>query len=367
MGNISLRVEIQNVGIKFSSNFEPLVAFAESHFNSLSNGCGAIPSPAAVESRLEWIEAVAPLHSTRTISEKNRFDRALEFCQGEIVWTRIDDFSDLRLSLFPLKDRLRLVGQHFFFLDRKPLRDRLKKVWFNRRLASLRRKRFSTLIYYMIYYPCFWRLEQNGLLPLHAAAVDLGGAGVVLCGLPGSGKSTLSLALLAEPGSRLLSDNIIFYDSERVFSCPEPVLVDDRSVDLIGPARSVLRPVGRRHVFHRSWCHVAPDRCVDQVVPRVFFFVALGEKTAVRPLSAEEAYRRFIAANTLAKEVRRYLIYRSVLELGTTGNGTSNGGNHLKLRELLSHSPTYELTIGWNRGVASAVSLVESLAHESRS
>jgi hypothetical protein len=192
--------------------------------------------------------------------------------------------------------------------------------------------------------------------------VDLAGTGIVFCGLPGSGKSTLSLAFLSLPEARLLSDNIIFYGRERVFSCPEPVLVDDQSLKLIGSAGSSLHPLGPRHVFDRSWCHVDPDRLAEQTTPRLFFFVALGDKTALRPLSGEEACQRFASVNWIAQELRRYLVYRSVLGLSGTNNLCPSNGDQSALHALLSQGRSYELTVGWGAGFQKALDQVRQLS-----
>jgi hypothetical protein len=360
-GNVTVR--IQGVRVDFSSDLEPLNSFARSHFAESQTGAPPPGSEAAIKARLEWIEGAPPRREYGELEPgKMRLDRDIEMGRGEIAWSRIDDFSDLHLRFFPAENQLRLAGRHFFFLSRRPLSDRMKKAWYRSRLPTLRKKRFSTILYYMIYYPTFWWLERRGLFPLHAAAVDLAGTGMVFCGLPGCGKSTLSLALLSSPGARLLSDNIIFYGRDRVFSCPEPVLVDDPSVELIGDAGSALHPLGRRHVFGRSWCHVEPERLVDQTVPRLFFFVGLGEKTALRPLSGEEAIQRFASANWIAQELRRYLVYRSVLGLSQTSDHGMDNGDQPALHTLLSQGRSYELTVGWGAGFQEALDQVRQLA-----
>jgi hypothetical protein len=228
-----------------------------------------------------------------------------------------------------------------------------------RRLPTLREKRFSTILYYMVYYPAFWWLESHGLFPLHAAAVDVAGTGVVLCGLPGCGKSTLSLALLSVPEVRLLSDNIIFFDKERVFRCPEPVLVDERSLALIGEAGAFLRPLGRHHVYGRAWCHMPADRLRQQTVPRLLLFVSLGQQSCLRPLSFQEAWQRFTTVNCIALEMRRYLVYRSVL--GLLSPDHLHREDEAMVRTLQAEGRCYELTVGWGGGIHKALDLICTL------
>lgn len=355
-------VRIQGVRVRFSSGLEPLNAFIRTHFTGWEEGTDGRDGQPEIEAQVEWIEGTPPKPASVAVPPgKTRLDRDIEVGEGEIRWSRIDDFLHLRLLFLLEENCLRLHGQHFFSLSRSPLRNRIKKGWYGRRLPALREKRFSTLLYYMVYYPAFWRLERRGLFPLHAAAVDLGGVGVVLCGLPGCGKSTLSLALLAVPEARLLSDNIIFFERERVVRCPEPVLLDDGSLGLIGKASSLLQPLGRRHAFDRTWYHVVPDRLADHTIPRLFLFVGLGQQSSLRPLSPQEAYQRFAAANRIAQEMRRYLVYRSVLGLLSPDGLQVANGEEAVLRALFGQGQCYELTVGWGTGLQKALEQVCSL------
>lgn len=53
---------------------------------------------------------------------------------------------------------------------------------------------------------------SSGLL-LHAAAIDIGGRALVLCGPSGAGKTTLTLALVAR-GLRLLTEEVVLIDKD---------------------------------------------------------------------------------------------------------------------------------------------------------
>jgi hypothetical protein len=264
------------------------------------------------------------------------------------------------------ENRLRVRGQHFFSLSRISYRNHVKKVLYWRRLRALREKRFSTILYYMVYYPAFWWLERQGIYPLHAAAVDLAGTGVILCGLPGCGKSTLSLALLSLPGTRLLSDNIIFYDKERVFRCPEPLLVDHRSLQLIGVAIPQLHFLNRRHIYGRTWCHLPAERLAEHARPRLMLFVGIGKHTSLRRLSCRESDQRFSSVNWVAKELRRYLVYRSVLSLLNPKKPRRQQENEPVARALNAQVQCYELIVGLD-GVQNALDLIQTLAAQVRS
>lgn len=366
-----LVVPIQGVRVGFSSRLEGLITFARTHFGAQDGGAedpistqvpGRCSGQAEIEACLEWVEGTAPKLQYETIApHKVRPDRDIEIGGGEITWSRIDDFVDLHLRFFLERNCLRLQGRHFFSLSRSPLRNRIQKTWYWRRLPRLREGRFSTILYYMVYYPTFWWLERQGIYPLHAAAVDLAGTGVILCGLPGCGKSTLSLGLLSLPETRLVSDNIIFVDGENAYRCPEPLLVDDRSLELGGKAASLLRPLGRRHAFNRAWCHVAPKRLANQTKARLFFFVRLGQQGGLRLISKQEAYQHFVTANLIAKEMRRYVVFRSVLGLGGVDGSPKEAGSTQTVQTLLNHCQCYELTVGWGDNFEKTLTQVHKL------
>ncbi len=82
-----------------------------------------------------------------------------------------------------------------------------------------------------------WACDDLGLL-VHAGAVSIGGAGVVLCAGSGRGKSTLTLGL-CERGAQYLSDEIAVLEvPARAPASPEPANVSMRGF----PRPIALRP-----------------------------------------------------------------------------------------------------------------------------
>jgi hypothetical protein len=66
--------------------------------------------------------------------------------------------------------------------------------------------------------------EDAGGVIFHAAGVDVGGTGVMICGPRGAGKTTVTAALLRLPGAALLSnDRLIAYQGDHVVAVPLPV------------------------------------------------------------------------------------------------------------------------------------------------
>lgn len=95
---------------------------------------------------------------------------------------------------------------------------------------------------------CFAMMSNRHLL-LHAGVVDVDGKGVILAGMPGAGKSTLTAAL-AMSGHRALSDEfgVLRPHDGLLLPLPKPVALKNRSIDLIRerwPA-AVLGPTYRK-------------------------------------------------------------------------------------------------------------------------
>jgi len=69
---------------------------------------------------------------------------------------------------------------------------------------------------------------------VHAGVAERGGAAVLLCGPPGSGKSTLCAALVAR-GWRLLSDEVALIDPEtlKIAATARPVSLKNESIEAI--------------------------------------------------------------------------------------------------------------------------------------
>ncbi|MGH3872274.1 MAG: hypothetical protein ACRDSR_12310 [Pseudonocardiaceae bacterium] len=66
--------------------------------------------------------------------------------------------------------------------------------------------------------------EDTGGVIFHAAGVDVSGCGVMVCGPRGSGKTTITAALLRCPGAALLSnDRLIAHQRDHLVAVPLPV------------------------------------------------------------------------------------------------------------------------------------------------
>jgi hypothetical protein len=106
-------------------------------------------------------------------------------------------------------------------------------------------------------------LALNGLVPLHASAVAVDGDGILICGGPGAGKSTLAAACVAR-GADLISDDLsaVRFDGKTCWLVPgrRSIRLHPRAANLLGDSEN-LGPA-RDGKSHR-----APAKTTLQAVP----------------------------------------------------------------------------------------------------
>ncbi|MBI5506851.1 MAG: hypothetical protein HY899_18855 [Deltaproteobacteria bacterium] len=298
-----------------------------------------------VVSRLEWVDgppAGSLPEAFAGATWQHRPDRDLYLGERCGYWLRIDDFTDLHLAIRFDDGHLELTGRYYFSLARSPRWDRFQRWRYRKSLPTLRGRRFSTLLYYLFYHPVLWHLSRlEGLHVLHAGAVATRGGAVVLAGMPGCGKSTLSVAMLGDPACRMLSDNLVLHDGARVWACPELLLLDERSRRLAGAGAQRLVATGERRVFARDAHRLADVELQPQPVAALFH-VERAVASAVRELDAAESCARLHTANVMAKEVRRIAIMNEVLD---TVAGTRRPDEAEALRRLAGAAGNYEVRV----------------------
>lgn len=238
--------------------------------------------------------------------EAEKVGKTLSQEDGVIHWSRVPGFDGLTMDAGSGKGgALSLTSTCGY----EP-RDAISKM---RYMRSGRRDRkthriFFKLLYYTAYYPMIWHLERSrGWGLLHASALELDGHGILLAGHGGVGKSTLALSLMADPSFKFVSDNLVLYDTEHVYSLPEPIRLDassSRAVREAGfvPADSEV-PV-TAHKKPTYW--VAPERLAEKAKASKVVILRFTPRPLVRPLSPAETLAQLVAARDLAREIEGY-------------------------------------------------------------
>jgi len=343
---------LHGIGLVLESENEAFARYTAAAMEPFLSARSGAPR---VRARLQWVEG-APQEDVQGAFGLQHWDRRPDrdvYLAGDSVyWLRIDDFEDLQLSATWRSGVLELEGRYHFRLARGDRSDRVRKLLYRRRLDRLRARRFSTLLYYLVYHPILWLLSrEHGWRVLHAGAVASNSGAAVLAGMPGCGKSTLAVAMTADPGWTMLSDNLVLHDGERVLACPEMLLLDRRSIERVGAAAARLAASGEKRVYERD--AYRPDKTeLRPTVPSVLFNVGRGSATELARLDAPAAAATLRRNNLLAKEVRRIAIMGEVLDLVA---GTTAPDEESALAELVKNVACHQLWVGEGADLARVI------------
>jgi len=249
----------------------------------------------------------------------------------------VDDVPQIAIASRQANGQRQIELRYHFTLGAGRFTEPLKRLARWRWLPAKRRHRFSTIVYYAIYYPVWWHLECAGSgHPLHAGAVVAGDEAVLIAGLPGSGKSTLAAALLQSSQAELLSDNVVVHDGKRVWGCYEPLLLGSSEEEPAG-----LDETGHKHAFDRVGYH-APH-LERPFAPRAAVVISRGERTALEPIDGRQCSRMLLAINEAAKEIRRYHVFSAVFSLAEPRAPDCYRERERSLGELLDGLPCFRL------------------------
>ncbi len=329
--NEPLTLNLHGVGLELWSDNPRFLDYAGHYLRDL-----VVPTMdrAHVIVHLAWGQSIV----SATDGQWERLGRRLLRDEKRIVQTEVLALPGLQLSVATTGDGLEIEAG-FRFPSR---RSRLIYVLQGRAGEA---RLFITLIYFLVYFPLFWSLErERGWYLLHAGAVAHPGGGALLAGLPGVGKSTFTLALLADPAVRLLSDNLVFHDGEQVYAFPEPIHLDQRSRTLLPDLGERLGPAGQAFSHGRYDYQLALAARADATRPRLVGILRLAPQTEARPLSQEVCLERLLAYDRLAKEVDEYSKQAAIF--GVLSPRAGGSGRRLEaLERLLTKANCYEIAV----------------------
>lgn len=355
-----LTLDLAGLSITLRSGHPEFMAYASAHLAPL---CAEIRQPAAIDATLTWHEDIPPadrLAACPALATMERVDRDVYRSATEIAWFRIDELPSLFLRFAWDGRHLRVQGDFYVYLSRNPYGNWLKRGLRRRHLEQLRRRRFTTLLYYLVYYPCFWVLERTrDLHPIHAAGVELDGAVVVLAGPSGVGKSTLVTGLAGNPRARLLSDTFLLQSGSTVCAVPEPLLLDAWSRRWLGDTTTQLTRIPHRYCLSRQGFHWPADRNCPGGQAGAVIFPQRAATAGLRPLSPEHARSRLSASNLIVNDLRRYWAFSSVLELLDPTPLVL--AREASLARLTQTVPAYDLALAPTTTRASLTALLQHL------
>lgn len=337
---------ISSARFRFETDAPELAAYATEHLSPLS---AAGHESVAVSSVLRWHDAQPPRRETLGIDLDlfARVDRDLYVSDTRAIWLRVDDLRDLVLRFNLEGERLQVEGDFYFRVGNSAWRDRLRRAVSPRQVDAMRRRRFTTLLSYLVYYPCWWWLEHlRDLHPIHAGGVEVDGKVILLAGASGVGKSTLTVALAGLANARLLSDSFVLQSGGDVWAVPEPILIDDWSRRWVGAAADLLEPMNFPYMLGRRG-HLFPrNKRVDHGRAGLLVFPRRAPEPSVHRLSPDQAHQRLSAVDMIINDLRRYFAFAAVLEQLAPGGLVAH--REANIARLTSEIPCYEIGLTKN-------------------
>ncbi len=342
----TLALTIHGAWLMLESNNEDFLAYARGHLAALLSPPVGQPD---IRVRLYWGRELVPVRAST--DDYQRLGRRLLLGDNEIVQTEI-------LTLPGLQLRTSLVGTGVS-VDAAfcPPSKRMKLLLGLGGRAS-REQIYAMLIYYLVYFPLLWHVERaRQLYPLHASAVAWPQGAIILAGLGGVGKSTLTLSFLSDPHARLLSENLILHDKEQVYAFLEPIHLDGRSREMLTSLNGRLKSTGRAYSHNRQSYEVPLSARVQSATPCAFFTLRQGRVLGLRSMSAKDVLEIVLSSDALAHEINEYTQQTAVLNLLSPAAGSLQRRIDT-LRKLLGQVACYELTVRPGEKLDQAVNLV---------
>ena len=316
----SLGVRMHGVDLNLHAEHAPLIDYAREHLGGAS---GLATEPLAepdLEVRCLWSEGERddtsnPFPADPTLE---RIGKRMLGNPDTLVWLDLQRMLGLQL-------RVRRDGRRWRFDVAYRYHPGVKH---RHELREYEYKKFFSLMSYLVYYPVFWHLERTrGCALVHAASLGTGMGAVLVGGLGGVGKTTLSMALGQQPGFTLGAENLSLTDGVSVLPCHEPIRLDPNSIRLLGDVRGLTPMAFPSGLKEKHLFHVRPAAMDAPWAPRALYLPHFSARRVTR-LSAGEAAERFLAMNRLTLEVDDYTWFASALDLhwpspGLTARRTS--------------------------------------------
>ena len=304
-----------------------------------------------IEIQLHWGRELIPAHVT--LGSYRRLGRRLLMGDDEIIQPEFVNLPGLQLHTTLARTGLSIEAA---FRVPSGIRSRLLPMFMSK---PNQERIYATLVYYLIYFPLLWHIERTRQwYPLHASAVSWPQGAVILTGLGGVGKSTLTLAFLSDSSAHLLSENLILHDENLVYAFPEPIHLDNRSRKLLNHLNGRLKPTGQAYSHSRQSYEVPQSVRVQSAKPRIFCMLRQGQELGLRLVPPQKALEIILSSDMLAREVNEYAQQAAALNLLLPKTGRLQQRIEV-LHKLLKKVNCYELTIRPGESLERATALVQ--------
>lgn len=241
----------------------------------------------------------------------HQVSRTLWIGDGKMYLSAIDRFPGLRLTAALSGTTLRVQAS---CTGIGGAASRIKQL--SRRFRRRRLRLYAGIVYYLVYFPFFYYIEHcSGMHLLHAGAVLWEEKGVVLTGLGGIGKSSLTLQAACCDKGRYISDNLLLHDRHAVHTVPEPFALDLSRWHGAAAVDEVLMPLRIESTHGREFYRLKRDCRVDTAIPAAVFWLQWGDEITVTPIDSAACARIVCQINLLANELREYYLLSANMDL----------------------------------------------------
>jgi hypothetical protein len=187
--------------------------------------------------------------------------------------------------------------------------------------------------------------------------VAAGDRAVLVAGPGGAGKTTTCVALMAQTGMNLVTDNLLFSDGDQIFAVFEPIRLTDESLLLLSHGGVQLEPLPIARCKHKTLFRLPVAPAERPIRPAALFIPSFAPRGFVQPVAGEIASEFLSATNRLTVELSDYYWYTAALDLLWPQPG--NAERQLSvLKRLTATTPCYALGIDRSAGVDPVVAQI---------
>jgi hypothetical protein len=335
-------VNLCGVVLEVRSNYAPFIEFVASRLARIV----VKDEPAEVHAELNWLREFPWGKKTPPIgTELPAVAINIHGSEHEVGIPSVPGFPGFSAK-YDCQESLQVTGQLNYQVVWDSLRQRLGRFVANY---------FSTrLMYQMVYFPAAWHLGDSlNRFWFHGGAVECGGKALIIGGLAGIGKSTLLLRLMDDGEFAFVSDDLLFYDSEVVYACYEPVRLTSVSE---APAKlSAVGAIGDKPAFE------VQHQVTDAVIPRMLVLPRFGDTTCIEELPSSAAAQRLYTSSRLAAQVAEFDYYATILST-FFGMDDWYPRQTQQLQDLLCDTACYALQMRRDDGPAKAYKILREAA-----
>ena len=293
------------------------------------------------------------------LKKLERIGRRIWIGENEIIWNEIGGVQGLKLQIIP-STPLEINAHHSLRISNFTPKRIFQRYILTSRFKNYKKGVYEDLLNYLIYFPALHKMEMRGKYVLHASALLYRDKGIIVPGLPGIGKSTLSLAFLSCENAKILSDNIVLYDSNSLHSFLEPIKLDARSIELLPDRGKSLKALNMVSWYSRGCYTVERSKLIESLKPDILLIPQRGEYNALTEISWEKAAQMLLDFNRIAGEVNSYMTFSSILNMGLRKSGIDTGRIKV-LENLIAKLKCYQLSIKSNCPMNQVLEVIDKI------